>query len=128
MNKEQEEEARLKSMYAVETPLTQESDMKAVMKELNEDKIEDTTNLPSIDMKTRLHPLEVTSMVIHDTVIALNCLPIECGKTTRVKKRLQVSLMGKGRDEVVRIVQGEREKQAGGGMLDGLRNWITPQK
>ena len=126
MNKQEEEEARLKSMYAIETPLSQESDMKSVMKELNQDILEDQTALPSIDMKTRLHPTEISSMVIHDTIVALDCLPNVCTLTTRVKKRLQVSLMGKGREEIVRIVQGEREKQNGGGMMEGLKNWITP--
>lgn len=117
------------SRLALEQPVSQESDLASVMKTLNEDTIEVESQLPSIDMKTRLHPLELTSIVIHDTIIALNCLPTECLVTTRVKKRLAVSLQGKGREEIVKIVQGERqnEREKSGGIMSGIKNMFTPQ-
>lgn len=114
---------------ALERPVNQESDIAAVIKNLNEDIIETHSKLPSIDMKTRLHPMELTSIVVHDTIVALNCLPEECLVTTRVKKRLAVSLNGQGREEIVKIVQGEREhdKEKAGGFLGSVKNMFTQQ-
>ena len=126
MNEEELKQAQETSRMALEQPINQESDLTSVMKTLNEDKLEKDSGLSSIDLKTRLHPFELTSMVIHDTVIGLNCLPAECLITTRTKKRLAVSLNGQGREEVVRIVQGERERQTGGGFMDKMKGMFTP--
>jgi len=105
-----------------EQQITQESDLKGVMKELNSDEIEKHTGFASIDTRARLHPFEIVSMTVHDTIISLNCLPKICLNTTRCKKRLSVSINGKGREEMVKIVQGERENDAkkSGGMLSKL--------
>jgi len=120
------EEAENISRIALEQPINQETELTGVMKVLNEDVLEKETHLPSIDMKTRLQPIELSSMVIHDTVIALNCLPQDCLITTRTKKRLAVSLNGLGREEMVKIVQGEREKRTGEGFMSKVKNLFTP--
>jgi len=128
MKKEDQDEVNEISKALMEQPINQDSDLTGVIKILNEDRYETPDNLPSIDLKTRLHPLELSSIVIHDTIISLNCLPRDCLITTRTKKRLAVSLMGRGREEVVRIVQGERENKSGEGFGSKLKNLFTPQK
>jgi len=128
MKKVEFEEAKEMTRLALEQPVNQDSELTGVMKILNEDVLEKSTNLPSIDMKTRLAPFELTSMVIHDAVIALDCLPKECLITTRTKKRLAVSLLGEGRKEMVRIVQSEREKESGGGFMSKVKGLFTPPK
>ena len=113
---------------ALETPVNQDSDLTGVIKNLNDDSIEFESKLPSIDMRTRLHPVEVSSIIIHDTIISLNCLPIDCHVTTRIKKRLAVSQHGKGREEIVSIVQGEREhNKEKSGLFSGVKNMFSPQ-
>ena len=111
MTRKELERAKDYTRLVTETPMTQESDLKGVMKEMNDDTLETEAKLPSIDLKTRLHPFELTNIIIHDTVISLNCLPKECLITTRTKKRLAVSLKGEGRKEMVEIVKGERESR-----------------
>ena len=113
---------RVNNSLNTEQAVVQESDLKGVMKELNEDSIEKNTGFASIDTRSRLHPFEITSITIHDSIISLNCLPKVCLNTTRCKKRLSVSINGKGREEMVRIVQGERDNQAnkGGGFLKSM--------
>ena len=106
--KKELEQAKDYTRIALESPIQQDSDLKGVMKELNEDTFETEQLLPSIDLKTRLHPFELSSIIIHDVVVSLDCLPKECLITTRTKKRLAVSLKGEGRKEMVSIVQGER--------------------
>ncbi len=114
--------------FAMEQPIGQESELTGVMRHMNEDKLEGEERLPSIDMKTRLHPLELSNIIIHDAVVALNCLPKDCLITTRTKKRLAVSLHGLGREEMVKIVSQERERQSGGGFMDKVKNLFTPVK
>jgi hypothetical protein len=121
-------EARELTKIALDQPLQQQSELTGVMKELNEDVLEQDTKLPSIDMKTRLMPFEITSMVIHDAVVNLRCLPKDCLITTRTKKRLAVSLKGMGRQEMVRIVQTERNKEQGEGFFSRMKNVFTPAK
>ena len=117
----QEEEAALNSISELfkANPIQQQNDLTGVLTNLNEDKLE-SDGLSSIDTKTRLHPFELQNVIVHDALIGLGCLPQRCSITTRLKKRLAVSLLGKGRDEVVRIVQGEREKEKGGGFMEGV--------
>lgn len=125
-SKQELEKAKDFTRIALESPIQQESDLKGVMKELNEDTFETEAQLPSIDLKTRLQPYELSSIIIHDTVINLGCLPKECLITTRNKKRLAVSLKGEGRKEMVQIVQGERAKEAGLGFANKLKGLFTP--
>ena len=112
--------------YAMEQPMQTENELTGVIRTINEDIIEKDTGLPSIDLKTRLSPYELSSIIIHDTIIALGCLPASCLATTRTKKRLAVSLQGKGREEMVRIVQSEREHKAGSGFMDKAKGLFLP--
>jgi hypothetical protein len=119
------EQAQDMARYVMEQPIQQESDLTGVMKIMNEDKLEADTGLPSIDMRTRLQPIELSSMIIHDTVVALGCLPKVCLITTRTKKRLAVSLQGRGREELVEMVQSERKVRTGGGVWDKVSSLFT---
>ena len=128
ITKKELERAKDYTKLVMETPMTQESDLKGVMKEMNEDILEKDTLYPSIDLKTRLHPFELTSAVIHDTVIHLQCLPRDCLATTRIKMRKAVSLKGEGRKEMVEIVKGERGKEEGTGFASRLKGLFTPSQ
>lgn len=124
--KKELEKAKDYTKIAMESPIQQESDLKGVMKEMNEDTLETDAKLPSIDLKTRLHPIEMSSIIIHDVVVSLDCLPKECLITTRTKKRLAVSKDGLGRSEMVQIVQGERMKEQGTGFISKVKGLFTP--
>ena len=89
------------------------------LKELNNDDIDKATRMSGIDMRSRLHFMEISSILAVDTLVAFSFLPQECIAFTRQKKRLNVSRDGKGREEVVSIVQGKREgdQQVGTGSL-----------
>lgn len=124
------DEEKLRSL-AFEQPVTQESDLSGVMKTLNEDVIEKGTGFSSIDTKTRLTFDDVRNITVHDTIIALQCLPTSCLATTRVKKRLAVSIKGLGREEMVRLVQGQREHmegQSSGGFFNKLKSVVLPKQ
>ena len=122
----QKEDQIIKTRLALEQPIQQESDLTGVMKNLNEDKVDAGTKMSSIDMKTRLQPVELSSIIVHDVVIALNCLPEICLVTTRKKKRLAVSLMGEGRREMVDLVRGERDRTSQGGIMGKIKSLFVP--
>jgi len=108
------------SQALADTPLVQETELGSVVKFMNEDSIEKDSSLSSIDPKTRLKEVEISSIVCHDVVIALGALPTECAVTTRSKKRLAVSLDGQGRKEIVEMVRGEKERRTGGSFLSRM--------
>lgn len=81
------------------------TEMGDVLENLNLDKIEDNTRMSGIDLRARLHPIEISSVLAVDSLVALRILPIECLSFSRQKKRLSVSTDGKGRQEIVDIVR-----------------------
>lgn len=93
------------------------------LKELNNDQLQLDTNMSNIDMRTRLHFMEINSILALDTLVALKVLPLRLLNYTRQKKRLNVSQDGKGRSEIVEIVGGKREhdtKSGFGSKLGGF--------
>jgi len=88
-------------------PITESSDMSETIRELNSDDINDE-KFSSIDMKTRLESIEISSIIAVDSLVALDFLPEDVSFITRSKKRLAVSLKGAGRNEIVSIAQGIR--------------------
>jgi len=66
------------------------------------------TGMSNIDMRSRLHYSEISSLLAIDTLVAFAFLPHKCLRMTRQKKRLSVSLKGKGREEIVDLVAGKR--------------------
>jgi hypothetical protein len=102
------------------TGIVQPTELGESLKELNNDNIEPQTRMSGIDMRSRLVGFEISSVLALDSLVALQFLPIECLSFSRQKKRLAVSLMGKGRDDIVNVVAGKRENDAK--MLTGLKD------
>ena len=106
--------------------ITQPTELGETLKELNDDTIEPETRMSGIDMRARLHPMEIVGLLGIDTLVAFRVLPESCLQFTRQKKRLSVSIKGEGRKEIVDITGGKREhdaKMGGGGFVDKLRSF-----
>jgi hypothetical protein len=112
------------------TTINSPSELGETLRELNKDEIESNTGMTGIDMKSRLHYIEVSSILAMDALVALKVLPRRCLAFTRQKKRLAVSLDGKGRQEMVEVVGRKREQDkavanaGGGGIGQGIRNFV----
>lgn len=92
-----------------EIDLVEKSDMSQAIKELNDDSI-DTNRMSRIDMKSRLSAYELPSILAIDNLVAMNVLPESFLQLTRQKKRLSVSINGRGRHEIVSIAKGNQEE------------------
>jgi len=106
-------------------PINTPTELGESLKELNEDHLDKSTNMSGIDMRARLGDLEIPPVLALDSLVSMNVLPNSCLPLTRSKKRLSVSLSGKGREEIVEIVGGKREHEAKsgfGGMIEGIKN------
>lgn len=88
---------------------TEISELQGSLQELNNDKVNPFTRTSGIDLRTRLYNTEIASITVLDTLVAFNFLPMSIVPFTLQKKRLAVSLKGKGRDEIVELVAGKRE-------------------
>ena len=99
---------------AIERSLKQETELGAVMSNLDSDTVDKETKMSNIDFNARLTDNEINASLIIDELIRLGIFPNEIG-LTRQKKRLSVSKNGQGRSEKVAIVQGQREQTSGGG-------------
>lgn len=107
--------------------IVQPTELGETLKELNMDNITPNTRMSGIDMRSRLHYSEISSVLAIDALVALGVLPTKCLAFTRQKKRLAVSLQGKGREEIVQIVGGKRDMDAKagmGGMGDKMKNFM----
>ena len=109
-----------------ETNVQESTELGDSLKELNNDAIEPGTRMSGIDLRSRLHYMEVGSLLAVDSLVYFKVLPIECLGFTRQKKRISVSLAGAGRDDIVKITSGQREHNenvAGGGrsMFDKIK-------
>ena len=100
-------------------PINEPSELGEMARELNLDTVDDD-KFSSIDMKTRLGDIEISSILAVDTLIANDFFPEEARVLTRSKKRLAISKDGKGREELVDITRNQREAKVGGSMLDKL--------
>jgi hypothetical protein len=112
-------------------PIQQPTETGETIRELNEDKLDKKTRMSSIDMRSRLHPFQISSMTTFDSLISMKFLPRDCSAITRQIKRLSVSIEGKGRQEIVQITGGlkeHEEKKGMGGMLGGIKDWLGGRK
>jgi len=96
---------------------TEISELQGALQELNNDEIDDRTGLSKIDMRTILHPIEISSILVIDILVQLEMLPQSILPLTMQKKRLNVSQSGTGRNQHVSIVQGRREHEQMTGSL-----------
>jgi hypothetical protein len=106
--------------------LEEKTELGEVMKNLDSDEIDASTGMSSIDFNSRLRPSEIRSVIIIDELVRLGLFPKIVG-ITRQKKRLSVSLEGKGREEKVRIVAGERDFRGGGTIGERLKSFFMPK-
>lgn len=111
-----------------ETSIIQATELGESLKELNLDNIDPITRMSGIDMRARLHGLEIASILAMDALVALKFLPTSCLAFTRQKKRLSVSLEGKGRGEVVDIVAGKKEHDKAMAQQGAIKSFLTPQQ
>lgn len=102
------------------TPIIQPTELGDTLKELNQDTLEPNTRMSGIDLRTRLHYAEIGSVLALDALVSLGILPTKCLAFTRQKKRLAVSIDGKGREDIVNIVAGKREQDARTGFMGGM--------
>lgn len=91
---------------------TEISELQGSLQELNNDNVNPISRNSGIDLRTRLYNTEIASITVLDTLVAFNFLPMSIVPFTLQKKRLAVSLKGKGRDEIVELVAGKRENDA----------------
>ena len=106
-----EEKKSLEIMQSIaQHDIVQPTELGEVVREFNSDVIEDHTRMSTIDMKTRLHWIEVNSVLAMDTLVAFRVCTSRCLSFTRQKKRLNVSIDGMGRRENVELVVGKRER------------------
>lgn len=103
----------------VEKIIKQETELGQVMSNLDNDEMDTKTKMSKIDMNARLTESEINASLVLDELIRMGLLPSKIG-LSRQKKRLSISKNGLGREEKVRIVQGEREAKQGGGFMSRL--------
>lgn len=106
------------------TNITQSTELEGSLKELNSDDINPETRMSQIDMRTRLHPIEISSVLAIDTLVAFGVLPQRCLPLSTQKKRLNVSQDGKGRIEMVELVAGKRDLDVKAGTLSKMGEGI----
>lgn len=97
-----------------ERDVVEPTELGEALKHLNLDDIQPGTRMSGIDMRANLHPIELSAVLAVDTLVSLRFLPIDTLILTRQKKRLSVSLQGKGRNDIVAVVAGKREQEAQG--------------
>lgn len=109
------------------TNITQPTELGESLRELNKDDIDaQDTRMSGIDLRARLHPAEVSSVLALDALVSLKVLSTDCLAFTRQKKRLSVSIEGKGRDDIVAVVAGKREQDAKiAGVKDRINHFFT---
>ena len=107
------------------TTITQATELEGSLKELNADEINPETRMSQIDMRTRLHPIEIASLLAVDSLVALGVLPKKCLPLSTQKKRLNVSEMGKGRQEMVELVAGKTERDIKMGAMGKMQQGIS---
>jgi len=93
-----------------EQDVLQQSELKEVIAELNEDKLS-REGMSSIDMKTNLTFLEKAAYHAFDALITMKFLPKSASSISRIGKRLNVSIEGKGRKDIVDIVGRNQENK-----------------
>lgn len=104
--------------------IIEKTEIGEALEQLNDDKIDvSDTRMSGIDMRSRLHHAEISSVLALDALVALGICPSMSLAFTRQKKRLSVSLGGQGRDDIVNVVSGkqERENSIGRGIADKMK-------
>lgn len=96
------------------TDIKEGSELGESLRELNDDSISPNTRMSGIDLRSILHPLELSGILAVDSLVQFRFLPVSSLSFTRQKKRLSVSQHGQGRQDIVKIVSGKRENDTQG--------------
>ncbi len=104
------------------TNITQPTELGEAMQALDNDTLDTDTRMSRIDFNTRLHEVEIGYVLAVDTLVMMKVCPTDCLSLTRQKKRLMVSLEGKGRIEKVDLVVGKREQDSKSGFIGSIQN------
>jgi hypothetical protein len=91
----------------------EETDIAQAIRNLNDDSLNPDTKMSAIDMRSNLHPIEISSIVGVDTLVLLKAFPIELLQMTLLVKRLSSSKHGKGREQIVRMTTRQQEEGMG---------------
>lgn len=109
-------------------PILQPTETAETIKALNNDDLEKGTRMSGIDLKSRLKEVEISAILAVDACVSLGFLPTKLLSLTRQKKRLSVSLDGKGRQEIVEISHGETAKRESKGFLGKIGAMFSPKQ
>lgn len=90
--------------------IKKKTELAEALEELNKDIAEDQSGLTAIDMRANLHYTEISALLTIDFLARAGFLPPEVTSLTRQKKRLSVSKAGIGRNQVVDLVTGNKDK------------------
>ena len=108
--------------------ITQPTELGETLRDFNQDVIDPSTRMTSIDLKTRIfNTYERNALMAVDSLVALRFLPSSCLTITRQAKRLNISIKGEGRKEIVDIVAGKREhdQMSGqGGFMQNIKSTL----
>ena len=110
-----------------EIPFKETSEIGEVFKNLDDDTEDAVTKMSNIDFNARLTSMDISNITIIDELISLGILPIEV-RITRQKKRLSVSLEGKGRAEKVEIASASRGADLSGRSGGIFSNLFKPRQ
>lgn len=105
--------------------IVQPSPDSELAKQINEDEYDEKTKMSGIDLRSRLHYNEISGILALDTLVSFGYIEETNLNFTRKKKRLNVSLNGKGRQEHVEISTGRKEVEAKRGMFGWLNKKET---
>ena len=107
-------------------PVVQPTELGETLRDFNSDVLDAETRMTSIDMKTRIFNIfERNSLMAVDSLVAMSFLPLRCLTITRQAKRLNVSLRGEGRKEIVEIVAGKRaHDEKSGGFMNNVKGMM----
>lgn len=81
-----------------------------LLKEFNKDEIDNNSKMSSIDLMTRLNEVEIANLLAIDSLVSMRFLPEDMLRFSRQKKRLNISLEGKGRSEVIEIFKTPQQE------------------
>ncbi len=105
-------------------PIITPTEIGESLKELNKDEIESESRMSGIDLRSRLHHAEVPFILALDALVGLGVCHSKMLSFTRQKKRLSVSIDGKGRDDIIDVVAGKNERDAKQGFGDKVKNFF----
>lgn len=100
--------------------IQQKSDLAQSLEILDDDSIDPQTRMSNIDMNAHLAYVEKNALGVIDFLVSVGFLPDQSLALTRQMKRLSVSVGGRGREQKVAMVTGDRahaERAGGGGSL-----------